>query len=603
MRVTGRAPRWWERRWPLALVAVLLATTACQGGGDGEAAPRASSNQDQATSDADDGGGEDGGRSDGQRQGDEDDGDGDGRDGDGDEGSRSDGEVDCPEPGDGGGDGDLLALEDVTEERGLVEPLVGMFGHAAATADVDGDGWLDLYVGTFADKDDERYQERGATGPAPDRLLLGGPDGFTEASGFEGGTGRSSGAAFADLDADGDLDLVVARNVKDDEDDGDDTVVLRNDDGDWSEAAHPAPGLGGRGVGVLDYDGDGRLDLFVAEDRYTGGSSILLRNLGDFEFEEVTEEAGLPDDVHGFGVGAADLTGDGRPDLFVAGSNRLFVNRDGAFAEVETSTFDTEAYSDEDDITGVAIGDVNRDARPDIVLGPHYNSTVDDGCGVPVRLYLHRGMEDGEPMFEDVTKAAGLPAFPTKAPHVELADFDNDGWPDLLASASVAGGERPAVLRHQGLDEEGVPSFAAPEGMGDDQYWVTGATGDFDRDGRSDVFVVEFEPSLPSLLLLNDNQANAGWLEVEVPGDASGVGAVVEVYRAGGAGDPEALLLRREVVMSTGYAAGAPPVVHAGLGDVRLADVVVRPAWGGEARELLGVAAGERIRFPEDFPA
>ncbi|MDP9019426.1 MAG: CRTAC1 family protein [Actinomycetota bacterium] len=579
------------QRWPATLVAVLFLSSACQAAGTGDTTA-ASSQQDQTSS-----GAEDRQSDDRKRQSNE-------RDRDRTEGPRSDGEVDCPKPGGEGDDARPLDLEDVTEERGLIEPLVGMFGHAAATADVDGNGWLDLYVGTFADKDDKGYQERGASGPAPDRLLLGGPDGFTEAPGFKGGTGRSSGAAFADLDADSDLDLVLARNVKEEEGAaGDDTVVLRNDDGDWSEVAHPATGLGGRGVGVLDYDGDGHLDLFVTEDRYTGGSSILLRNLGDFEFEEVTEEAGLPDDVHGFGVGAADLTGDGRPDLFVAGSNRLFVNRDGSFAEVETSAFEIEAYSNEDDITGVAIGDVNRDGRPDVVLGPHYNSTVDDGCGVPVRLYLHRGMEDGEPVFEDVTESAGLPAFPTKAPHVEVADFDNDGWPDLLASASVAEGERPAVLRHQGLNDQGVPSFAAPEGAGDDQYWVTGATGDFDRDGQLDVFVVEFDPSLPSLLLRNDNQSKGGWLEIEVPGDASGVGALVEVYRAGGAGDAEALLLRREVVMGTGYAAGAPPIVHVGLGDAPRADIVVRPAWGGEARELLGVAVGERVRYPEDFPA
>lgn len=510
---------------------------------------------------------------------------------------KEDASATCPEPGPQAEAGSAVPFEDVTEEAGLVDPLLGMFGHATASADVDGDGWLDLFVGTFADKPEDRYRERGASGRAPDRLMMGGPEGFELAEGFPEPTGRSSGAAFADLDGDGDPDLVVARNLTGDGADGEDTVVMRNDGGDFEVVGHPAPGLAARGVAPFDYDGDGRLDVFIVGEQ---GGSVLVRNEGDLELTDVTDDAGLPGDIAGYGVTAADLTADGRPDLVVAGSNRIFVNTGGAFEEADASELAWEAYGDEDIVTGVAVGDVNRDGRPDLVLGQHYNSTLDRGCRVPVRLYLHRGVEDGQPVFEDVTEAAGLPAFATKASHVEVADFDNDGWPDLLTTASADDGGRPAVLLNQGLGDDGVPRFAVPPGLGDPQYWVTGVSADFDGDGLLDVFAVEFEPSLPSRLWRNASEGGH-WLDVEVVPDATGVGTVVEAYRPGGAGDPDALVARAEVIVGQGYGAGSPPVAHLGLGDVGEVDLILRPAWSDDPLELKGRSVDGRLRIPDDI--
>lgn len=481
-----------------------------------------------------------------------------------------------------------LAMTDITEAAGLVEPLKGLYAHAVAPADVNGDGWVDLFVGTFADRTVDVYQERGATGPAPDRLLLGGPDGFRLDEQFEIESGRTSGAAFADLDADGDPDLVISRNVRAEENGRAPSVVLRNDGGHFEIAQELDDQRGGRSIGVADFDADGRLDLVLVEDKYSGGSTALFRNAGGLEFVDATRAFGLPDDVQGLGVTTADLTADGRPDLLVAGSNRLFVNRDGTLDEVDADELQWETYTDEDDVAGIAVADLNRDGRPDLLVGQHYQSTIEEGSEVPVRMYLHEGVEDGVPRFRDVTEAARLPAFTTKAPHVEIVDVDADGWPDLLVTGSAANGDRPAVLRSLGV-EDGVPRFAVPGGIGAAQYWIAGATFDSDRDGRLEIFLVEYDPALPSRLL--EVEGGGHWLEV---GDGHAGGSVVDVYNPGGLGDPSQLIGSRETTATVGFSSGSLSTARFGLGDLTTVDVSVR-APGQDPIELPGLAADRRI--------
>ena len=334
------------------------------------------------------------------------------------------------------GSGGAVRFEDATSAWGLDGALTGMLAHASAAADVNGDGWTDLFVGTFADRPVSEYRVRGASGPSPDRLLLGGPDGFHVDDRFPPVLGRTSGAAFADLDGDGRQDLVIARNVRDTQRGQAPSEVLRNvGDGRFERAVELPRPRGARSIGLIDYDRDGRTDLFVTEDRWTEGASRLLRNEGGFRFTDVTTAAGLPDRLVGMGVATADLDGDGDADLFVAGSNRIFLADEGRFREGDSATFRWEVFGEEDDPAGVAAGDVNRDGRIDLVVGQHYGSTIDLGKRVPVRLYLNEGTTDGgSPRFRDVTDAAGLPGLPTKAPHVEIADLDADGWPDIVTS-------------------------------------------------------------------------------------------------------------------------------------------------------------------------
>lgn len=481
-----------------------------------------------------------------------------------------------------------VVFSDVTDETGLVEPLTGMHGHAAVWLDVDGNDMPDLYVGTFADREDEIYQERGADGPSPDRLLLGKPDGFSVDESLPEAFARTSGGVGVDLDNDGDTDLVASRNVKEPQPGQAPTQILENADGMLRvvEDSGIPDDLGGRSVGVLDYDRDGLYDLFVVEDQYAGGSSALFRNEGDLRFTDVTAEAGIPEGVYGLGVAVADFDGDRLADIFVGGSNRMFLSDGpGAFTEADSSEFEWETYGDEDDVAGVSVADVNRDGLLDLAIGHHYNSTVSYGEEVPVRLYLN----EGEGRFRDVTGEAGLTALPTKAPHVELNDFDNDGWPDLLTSASAGNGA--ALFVHDGL-EDGVPRFASPGGLGDPQYWVAAPTADYDRDGRLDVFLVEWEPSLPSLLLRNETESG-NWLEVSVGSEhGSGLGWLVEVL------DGDAIIGAREITVTQGYSAGVLPIAHFGLGDLDEVDVRLTPRGNGEIVLLEAVSGNQHIRWP-----
>ena len=491
-----------------------------------------------------------------------------------------------------------ISFSDITEDVGLIEPLTGMHGHAAAWGDVNGDDLPDLVVGTFANRPVERYQVRGADGPSPDKLLLGRADGsFTSVDGFPPLLGRTSGPAIVDLDNDGDHDIVLSRNMRDRQRGDVPTQIYRNDGGSYSLIDVDLGRLfSGRSIGVFDYDRDGLLDLLILEDRYgSADSSVLLRNEGELRFKDVTAEAGLPDGLHGLGVATSDLNGDGRTDFFVGGSNRLFVATDDGFIEMTSSVFEWDVFGNEDDVAGASIADLNRDGLPDLVVDHDSNSTLSRGQTVPVRVYLNSGNDEaGLPVFRDVTDQSGIDGLPTKAPHVEIADMDNDGWPDLVTTAAADDGRLPAVFRNLGPGPDGIPTFESPTGLGSAQYWVAGPTADVDRDGRLDVLLVEWEPSLPSLLLRNVS-ASGNWLEVSV--SETPIGTKVWLYEAGRLGDLDALVGMREIVVSQGYTSGNLAVAHLGLGDVEAVDV--RVAWAdGTEMIVTDIAANAHVRIP-----
>ncbi len=455
--------------------------------------------------------------------------------------------------------GEGIEFTEATDSYGLVKPLTGMYGHAVAAGDANGDGWIDLFVGSFADRPTEQYQVRGATGPSPDSLMLGGEGGFTVDRSFPGEPARTSGATMADLDADGDLDLVVVRNPRGDEIAARPTVVYEQREGGWHLAEELLPGVAGRSVAAIDVDRDGLLDLIVVADRFGGGSARLLHNEGSLEFVDAGDQWGIPDDITGLALATVDLDLDGWSDIVVSGDERVLMGGPDGFSVDEQDALAFELFGAEDDPAGIAVGDLDLDGRPDLVIGQHFNSTVDDGRVVPVRIFVNRPAVDGFQLV-DVTSESGSPGLRTKSPHVAIADLDNDGTADVVTSAVSASGA-PLILRGLGV-EDGVPMFEATDRAGDGDYFVTGIEADLDRDGRVDLFQVAWEPSSPSLLFMNES-ASEHWLEVGLAGLPGGVGDVlVEVFEPGSGNR----LATGWGLTTTGYAAGAPASVHLGLG-------------------------------------
>jgi len=181
---------------------------------------------------------------------------------------------------------------------------------------------------------------------------------------------------------------------------------------------------------------------------------------------------------------------------------------------------------------------------------------------------------------------------------VTLPPAAGDASAAMPPASSPSGAEALTCASWPATERGGDPSLATPDGLGSDQYWVTGPTADVDGDGRLDVLLVEWEASLPSRLPLN--RAAAGNV-IEVAVDETlggGPGTVVTAYEPGGSGDPEQLVSRVEISPTQGYSGGVAAVARLGVGDRQGVDIVVTPPAAFEPIELPDVPANRRLRLP-----
>jgi hypothetical protein len=442
---------------------------------------------------------------------------------------------------------------------------------------------------------------------------------------------------FVDLTNSGRLDLYVSNCAHGREDVGRvPSFLFRNDGGgkftDVSrESGACPPGYEGRGLSALDADGDGLLDLVTCEQYYSSKVKTgpgLYRNKGAYRFENVAKAAGLPAGAGGLGVAAGDVNGDGWPDVFLTGGlgdNRLYLNDGkGKFREAPGTreVFRWAGARADDPPAGVCIADVNRDGLPDVVVGSHTKTPWLKP--IAIRLYLNRGVQDGVPKFQDVTEVAGLTPLRMKSPHVEVQDFDNDGWPDIYVSIVKFkdGVPHPVIFRGLG-EKDGIPRFKDDAWAVNDfpnaedlaikrtgplfdkvlkdkkiMYMAAGPSADFDRDGRIDLFLANWWVESPSLLLKNTTPGG-NWLDVVVQGakgvNRMGVGSKVNIYPPGKLGQPAALIGSREIAIGYGYCSGQEASAHFGLGKESAVDVEVILPHGKGTLTRKAIAANQRL--------
>lgn len=291
-------------------------------------------------------------------------------------------------------------------------------------------------------------------------------------------------------------------------------------DGDFSKILEDT----GSGVALIDYDGDGRLDVHLSsgqwidgfsdpawKERASGGRSRLYRNLGGMKFEEVTDAVSITERGYGMGAAVGDYDGDGDDDLYVLnrGANVLYRNDAGADG--------THRFTDVTATAGVAgppllngqpkwsvngcFFDADGDGDQDLYVA---NYLAFDPAFKDPRLpkeYPYEGPESypgqqsllyrnaGDGTFVDATEAAGLVLPDGRSMGAVACDFDGDGDQDLFEAID----SRADVLwRNDGsgrFTEVGVAAGIAFDGSGAPMASMHGSVGDFDGDGRFDLFV------------------------------------------------------------------------------------------------------------------
>jgi len=443
------------------------------------------------------------------------------------------------------------SFQDVTVAAGIhhvqdnngAGPEYWMTG-GAAVADYDNDGWTDLFVTRYHDTD-ILYRNLGVDGN-------GNHLGFTDVSAAAFGPSpfntRSNGAAFADVDNDGDSDLYVttwneSRYL----------FYINNGDGTFTEdgvdrnavsADNPVPHFG-TGVAFGDYDDDGFLDLATAEWAHNKlrdkANARLLRNLGATNpghFEDTTDDAGVnmaeSGDVLSFSPRFTDLNADGRPDLAVAsdaGTSRLFWNNgDGSFTDGTDLAGVGTGHSD----MGSTVGDYDRDGDLDwFITDIHsqFNSEWDGN-----RLFQNNG--DGPtPTFTDRTDSAGdgvrAAGWGWGATFI---DYDNDGDLDLTMTNgpgywSDLFGLPPDPMKLWENDGSGnFTDVASGVGLTDTGEGRGLLRFDFDNDGDQDIFVVRNNDT--ALLYRNDGGNDNDFIRIDTVGAVSnrdGINALITV--------------------------------------------------------------------------
>jgi len=514
----------------------------------------------------------------------------------------------------------------------ILEYLYYYNGGGVSAGDINNDGLVDLYFTAnqganklYLNKGELRFEEVSA------------------AAGVEGSGTWSTGATMADVNGDGWLDIYLSNvgNYKSAQ--GKNELFINNQDGTFTESA-AAYGLDFEGFSTqaafFDYDRDGDLDMYllthavknpevfsdseVRQKADPGGDKLYQSQFvqGQPTFVEVTKEAGIYSSIIGFGLGVtvSDVNGDMWPDLYVSNdfteNDYLYLNnQDGTFSErLEESIRQTSRYS-----MGNEIADFNNDGFPEIITtdmlpsDPEIwrKSVTEDKVEVYkikerlgygdqyVRNTLQENLRNGQ--FSDVSLMANTFASDWSWSPL-IFDMDNDGWPDIHITNGIykrpndldylnylsnppAGGqtqeERDEFLintlptvkipnmarRHVGAMK--TEDIANAWGLDQPSYSNGSAYADLDNDGDLELVINNTEQE--AFIYENKTNKEANYLTISLKGpkmNPFGIGAKVNVYS-------DNSILNRQNFTTRGFQSSVPPMLYFGVGSAQQVDIEI----------------------------
>jgi enediyne biosynthesis protein E4 len=551
--------------------------------------------------------------------------------------NKNDSQVNPPAPTDLG-----VTFLNVARESGLnVKTIFGgehknkylleTTGCGVAFYDYDNDGWLDMFL-----VNGWRLEGFPSGSEPISHLFRNNRDGtFTDvtAKAGVGHSGWGQGVCVGDYDNDGWDDLFVTYYGKN-------VLYHNNGDGTFTDVSQKA-GVAGKGArwntgcSFVDYDRDGRLDLFVANyidmDLSTapvpesgpclykgvlvacgppglqGGKNILYHNNGDGTFTDVSEAAGIfrANGTYGLGVLTADFDNDGWPDIYVANdstASALYHNKkNGTFEDVAIEAGCALSPDGKPQAgMGVSAADYDLDGNLDLLKTNFAGDTPS----------LYRNVGGGN--FDDATFTAGLGA------HTQFLgwgcgflDFDNDGWPDILIcnghvypeveqlKTEAGYAQRKLLYKNLRNGHFADVSFRAGSGVSDPAACRGCAFGDFDNDGDIDV-VVNTVNDYPQLLRC-DSKLDNNWIKIRTIGtksNRSGIGArLICTTHPSGETKPHQQI--DEVRSGGSYISQSDLRIHFGLGKADKVDVLEIRWPSGHIDTLKDVKANQLIFVKE----
>lgn len=453
------------------------------------------------------------------------------------------------------GDG---TFTDVTEKAGVAGTGYDV---GVAIGDYDNDGYKDIFVAGIYRNTLYHNNGDGTFADVSEKSGINHPD-------KEFGPLWAVGAAWVDINNDGLLDLFVVNYMR------------------WSIKTEPQCG----------FSDDPQ---YCHPNLYKPLPNQLFLNKGNGTFEDVSESSGVRGHPgKGMGVAMADFDGDGRPDLFVSNDklvNSLFHNRgENKFNEIAfeagVSLPDQGAV-----ISGMGVDarDLNNDGYPDIVVVALDHETFP--------IYQN----DGKGNFSEITASSGmaLASNPMSGYSPNIADFDNDGWKDLFVSRGDV--QSSALATHKAVAQpntvfrnNGGKSFTALTSEAGFSAKPPArhrgsAYGDFNHDGKLDVAATAIGAAAE--IWMNDGSNNNQWIELALEGTKSnrdGIGAKIRVVAGG-------TTQFNHISFACGYASSCAGPVHFGLGAAKKVDEIEIHWPSGVVQVLKGLAVDQVVKIRE----